>query len=109
MILPTSVALGIGFVGWRTSSIAVGVLGLLGGVLVWLLLRRLEAHVAASAGGEEAPDDAVKGWGIHDPRGYSLLSGIGLLTPLLDMHFCPFCRYCWSIRKTQKSRAWVLR
>ena len=90
MILPTSVALGIGFVGWRTSSIAVGVLGLVGGVLVWLLLRRLDAHVAESAGDEEAPDDAVKGWGINDPRGYSLLSVIGLLDTATRYAFLSF-------------------
>ena len=90
MILPTSVALGIGFVGWRTSSIAVGVLGLVGGVLVWLLLRRLDAHVAESVGDEEAPDDAVKGWGIKDPRGYSLLSVIGLMDTATRYAFLSF-------------------
>ena len=90
MILPTSVALGIAFVGWRASSITVGVLGLIGGALVWLMLRRLEAQDVASAGDQLKPDKAVKGWGIRDRVGFSLLSIVGLLDTATRYAFLSF-------------------
>ncbi|MEL0110822.1 MAG: MFS transporter, partial [Rickettsiales bacterium] len=86
MLLPTSVAVGIGFIGWQESSMAVGALGLVGGVLIWVLLHRLALSVAAAktaaAKGATEPSKAeapLRGWGIRDPLGFSLLSSIGLL------------------------------
>ena len=86
MILPTSVALGIGFVGWRMSSIGVGALGIAGGFVIWTALRRIEA-VSIEAGKASGP---VKGWGIRDRLGFSLLSIVGLLDTATRYAFLPF-------------------
>jgi len=97
MLLPTSVAVGIGFIGWRESSMAVGALGLVGGVLIWVLLHRLALSVAAAktaaAKGATEPSKAeapLRGWGIRDPLGFSLLSSIGLLDTATRYAFLPF-------------------
>jgi MFS family permease len=92
MILPTSVALGIGFVGWRMSSFVVGLLGVAGGLVIWMALRRMEA-VAIEAGKAAGPSGPVKGWGIRDPLGFSYLSTVGLLdtaTRYAFLSFLPF-------------------
>ena len=89
MILPTSVALGIGFVGWRMSSLGVGSLGVAGGFVVWMALRRIEA-VAIEAGKASGQSGPVKGWGIRDPLGFFLLSAVGLLDTATRYAFLPF-------------------
>jgi len=90
MILPTGVALGIGFVGWQTSSLFVGGLGLAGAVLVWIMLRRLEGSGARSEAGLVKSDNLIKGWGICDPGGFCLLSFIGLLDTAARYAFLSF-------------------
>ena len=89
MILPTSVALGIGFVGWRMSSLGVGALGVAGGFVVWIALRRIEA-VAIEAGKASGQSGPVTGWGIRDPLGFFLLSAVGLLDTATRYAFLPF-------------------
>lgn len=89
MILPTGVALGIGFIGWRTSSMAVGALGIAGGVAIWFALRRIEA-TAHELREKSKPKTQVKGWGIRDPLGFSLLSSVGMLDTATRYAFLPF-------------------
>lgn len=93
MIFPTSVTLGVAYIGWRESSMALGIIGLVGGVLIWLALGRIAVAADALKADtkEEHPSTApVKGWGIRDPLGFSLLSLVGLLDTATRYAFLPF-------------------
>ncbi len=97
VVFPTSIAFSVGLVGWQISSIALGVIGVVGGLLVWLALDR----VASSDTSGEAKTEVVEdndnetpvGWGITDPAGFSMLASAGLLdtgTRYAFLSFLPF-------------------
>ena len=71
------------------SSLGVGALGVAGGFVVWIALRRIEA-VAIEAGKASGQSGPVKGWGIRDPLGFFLLSAVGLLDTATRYAFLPF-------------------
>jgi MFS family permease len=74
--------------GWRTAGAAYGTLGLVAAVTVWVVLSRLRAGDASPAtDGDGAP---VRGWGIRDPRGFSALSGIGMIDNATRTGFITF-------------------
>ena len=87
MVVPPAVALGAAWIGWRESSMAYGVCGILGGVAIWLVLSRLSAKAETTAA-PAAP--AGKGWGIRDRRGFWILSSIGFLDTATRYAFLPF-------------------
>jgi MFS family permease len=75
--VPASLALAASAVGWRASSVAVGLLGLGVALVLVPVLGRIEgsgpparAHGVASARG---------GWGIRDRRGFIALSAVGMI------------------------------
>jgi predicted MFS family arabinose efflux permease len=66
-------------IGWRATSAAAGIVGIVAAGAVLLLLARL------AAGGSVAPEEARaargggNGWGIRDPRGFRALAAIGMI------------------------------
>jgi len=94
IVFPTSVAFGVGFVGWQMSSIALGVAGVVGGIAIWLALSRMtppEANHDAET--DQKDDEKAVGWGITDPSGFSMLAFAGLLdtgTRYAFLSFLPF-------------------
>ncbi len=100
IIFPTGVAFGVGFVGWQVSSIALGVTGIIGGLLIWLALSRMasrKTYDEAVADYKEVSEDKTKdvnvGWGITDPTGFGMLATVGLLdtgTRYAFLSFLPF-------------------
>ena len=78
MIAPAALALGAGWIGWPKSSTLYGLIGLLGGVAIWLLLNR-PSHLPGRPVAPEAPAPPATGWGIRDLPAFSLLSMVGFL------------------------------
>lgn len=77
---PAAMAFGIGYAGWKSSSLAFGVIAMVAGIAVWLALRRLDLGDPNRAGEgvqDGAPDPV--GWGIHDRSGFAFLAGIGVI------------------------------
>jgi MFS family permease len=75
--VPASLAFTASIVGWRASSVAIGLLGLgVAIVLVPLLAGVAEGHAAPHA---TAASSASRGWGIRDRRGFAALSAVGMI------------------------------
>ena len=75
--MPALMALGIAAIGWRGSAMAFGAFGVLGAAGIFLALRRLGAGAAPAADPGKSPRAAREGgWGIHDRRGFQVLSAI---------------------------------
>lgn len=87
---PALVAAGAAAIGWRTASAALGAFALVGAIGIFVALRRYAMVAPASA-----PDAAARrrGWGIHNRRGFSVLSAIFMIdsaTRLAFLTFMPF-------------------
>lgn len=86
VVVPASVAAGAVAIGWRESTLVYGAAGILAGVGLYFLLRRLGAggapapppHAAVSA---LAPAGGwrLRDWGFRDGRGFAVLSAIGMI------------------------------
>ena len=74
MIVPAMIALAAGYAGWQTGTLAYGLFGLAAAALIFVALGRLQV-------GWFEPSDAAApfGWGIRDPRGFAVLSSIGVV------------------------------
>ena len=80
-IVPALLALGIGLVGWRTSSMSCGMAMAIVALGVHLALQRFlsDEKPPAPRTGADAGTGAPAGWGIVDRRGFSLLSVIAII------------------------------
>jgi len=75
--VPASLAFSASIVGWRASSVAIGLLGLgVALVLVPLLSGVTQGHAASRA---DQASTASGGWGIRDRRGFVALSAVGMI------------------------------
>ena len=74
-IVPALLAIGIGIVGWRTSSQSCGIAMAVVALGTHLTLRRVLAGDAPPATAAGAPSD----WGVTDRRGFALLSVLALI------------------------------
>ncbi len=90
MMVPTSIAFGAGVIGWRTSSMLYGVITMVGGIAIWLLLSRIGAAAAPAEIRSDVPANGTKGWGIHEPRGFWLLTATSILDTGTRYAFLPF-------------------
>ena len=88
MVVPPAVALGAAYIGWRESSVAYGIVGILGGIAIWLALSRLAARAEVAT--PPPPPAQAAGWGIRDRRGFWTLSAIGFLDTATRYAFLPF-------------------
>lgn len=87
MAVPPMIALGAVWIGWRESSMLYGVAGILCGIAIWIALNRYAPQAEAPT---ETSPTAAKGWGIHDRRGFALLSTVGFLDTATRYAFLPF-------------------
>ena len=82
-IVPALLALGIGLVGWRTSSMSCGMAMAIVALAWHLALQRFISDEKPPAPGMDADagtsTGAPAGWGIVDRRGFSLLSVIAII------------------------------
>ena len=78
-IVPALLALGIGLVGWRTSSMSCGMAMAIVALGVHLALQRFLSDEKPPAPRTGAGTGAPAGWGIVDRRGFSLLSVIAII------------------------------
>lgn len=91
MVVPVSVAAIASAYGWQTGTLTYGVVGVIAAVFIFLFFGRLGV-------GDVAPDTSVSqnekeqqvGWGIIDVRGFSCLSGIGIIDSSSRMAFMTF-------------------
>jgi MFS family permease len=91
--LPFLIAAGAATLGWRPSIVICGALGAVLGLLVYAVLRRLRAGEAAGASARVALPGAGGGWGIHNRRGFTLLSTIGIIDSATRTGFLTFVSF----------------
>ncbi len=97
MILPASIAVIAGAVGWRTGTLAFGVVGIIFGLLVFMALHRLGAGSApalpaagAAGDAEDQAAPAADGWGIRDTGGFRAISAINVIDTVVIYGFLTF-------------------
>lgn len=90
MVLPASIALIAGAVGWRTGTMAFGIAGAAFGLVLFVTLHRLD--IGASPAGKSAGIEKPKqqGWGIKDRRGFRALSAINVFDTIVIYGFLTF-------------------
>ena len=74
-LVPALLAVGIGIVGWRTSSASCAIAMAIVALCVHLLLRRFMSGAAPAP----RPGAAPPGWGIVNRRGFAVLSAIAII------------------------------
>ena len=90
--VPAAVALLTTWIGWRTATALYGAIGIVTGVVIWILLSRLDVG-ARPLPREHGSEITGGGWGIRDQRGFRALTIIGMIdngtrSPFLT--FLPF-------------------
>lgn len=90
MVVPASIAVIAGAVGWRTGAIAFGIAGAASGAILYIALRRLNMGAAPEtpAADERAPDKG--GWGITNPGGFRAISVINVIDTAVIYGFLTF-------------------
>jgi MFS transporter, FSR family, fosmidomycin resistance protein len=93
VVLPFSVAAIIGVYGWQAGSTAIGVVGVIAAVLIFIALVRLRAGGRPSNENRGPAHLKSQGWGIRHRRGFAILSMIGMIdtsSRLAFLTFLPF-------------------
>ncbi len=100
VVIPASVALLAGIIGWRGGTFAFGALGMVAGIVIYLGLGRLGAGArprgsAASAVSENPPagtlNETPRGdWGIANRRGFGAISVINVIDTAATYGFLTF-------------------
>ena len=92
MAVPAAVALAAVAVGWRTASVAYGVIGLVAAATILGVLSRLTRGMseAVDRARSQEPVAASSGWGIRDPRGFQALTAIGMIDNATRTGFLTF-------------------
>ena len=90
--VPAAVALAAVAVGWRTASVAYGVIGLVAAAAILGVLSRLTRGMseAVDRARSQEPVAASSGWGIRDPRGFQALTAIGMIDNATRTGFLTF-------------------
>lgn len=79
--------------GWRASSVTYGAVGIIGGLAFFAVLRRLGFGAAVFAVATGQATHATSGWGIHNPRGFLVISAIHMIDSAVRyglLTFLPF-------------------
>jgi len=90
--VPFLLAILINFVGWRPAVFSLSIGGIIIGVILWVLARKIQASPLSPPAKQ---GQAAKGnrWGISDPKGFSALLTIGIIdisTRTALLTFLPF-------------------
>jgi len=88
--LPLAVASVAAAASWRESSLLIGGLGVLAAFGIYLALRRLEVGSTVAGRAEREMRQLSGDWGIHNKRGFNLLSGISILDSSVRTGFLTF-------------------
>src|SRR5437016_12551604 len=90
--VPAAVALAAVAVGWRTASVAYGVIGLVAAATILGVLSRLTRGMseAVDRARSQEPVAASSGLGIRDPRGFQALTAIGMIDNATRTGFLTF-------------------
>ena len=89
MTLPALMAVVAGAVGWRTGTLAYGILGIAAGGVIFVVLHRLGA--GAPAGAAANPDGAATGgWGIVNKPAFRAISAINVIDTAVIYGFLTF-------------------
>jgi MFS family permease len=100
MVLPATIAVIAGAIGWRTGTLAFGIAGIAFGLVVFIVLHRLGAGSAAAQNGQPKTDAAVDAdaggtpdsgaWGIRDVSGFRAISAINVIDTIVIYGFLTF-------------------
>jgi MFS transporter, FSR family, fosmidomycin resistance protein len=90
VVVPAAVALAATFVGWRTASMAYGVVGVLAALGILGVLARLTPDLPDVGDRPGQAETAMSGWGIRDARGFSALTAIGMIDNAARTGFLTF-------------------
>jgi FSR family fosmidomycin resistance protein-like MFS transporter len=93
--VPFLVAMVVSGFGWRWATTGVGVLGVVSGIVAYLLLSALGAGArpemaAATQSTKNKPVLQTRDWGITDRSGFAALSAIGILDGAARSGFLTF-------------------
>ena len=90
VVVPAAVAFAATVVGWRTASMAYGVVGVLAALVILGVLTRITTGTPAADDRPAEPDAAHSGWGIRDVRGFQALTAIGMIDNATRTGFLTF-------------------
>src|SRR5881296_967437 len=90
VVVPAAVALAATFIGWRTASMAYGVIGVFAALGILGVLARLTPEMPATDDRSAPGATAAAGWGIRDARGFVALTAIGMIDNATRTGFLTF-------------------
>src|SRR6267378_3224229 len=90
VVVPAAVALAATFIGWRTASMAYGVIGVFAALGILGVLARLTPEMPATDDRSAPAATAAAGWGIRDLRGFRALTAIGMIDNATRTGFLTF-------------------
>jgi len=90
VVVPAAVALAAMFIGWRTASMAYGVIGVFAALGILGVLARLTPEMPDTDDRSAQAATAAAGWGIRDARGFVALTAIGMIDNATRTGFLTF-------------------
>src|SRR5499433_500560 len=90
VVVPAAVALGATFVGWRTASMAYGMVGVVAALGILGVLARLTPDMPDIGDRPAQAETGMSGWGIRDARGFAALTAIGMIDNATRTGFLTF-------------------
>lgn len=91
---PAVIALGVGAIGWQSSVMAYGALGVVAGAVILAVLRKIAAGApVVRAPPQQGAPAPVQGWGVLNPRGFQTISAINVIDTAIIyglLTFLPF-------------------
>jgi len=90
VVVPAAVALAATVVGWRTASMAYGVIGVFAALGILGVLARLTPEMPDTDDRSAQAATAAAGWGIRDARGFVALTAIGMIDNATRTGFLTF-------------------
>ena len=90
VVVPAAVALAATFVGWRTASMAYGMIGVFAALGILGVLARLTPDMPDVGERPAQAETGMSGWGIRDARGFGALTAIGMIDNAARTGFLTF-------------------
>src|SRR5881628_1160187 len=90
VVVPAAVALAATVVGWRTASMAYGVIGVFAALGILGVLARLTPEMPDTDDRSAQAATTAAGWGIRDARGFVALTAIGMIDNATRTGFLTF-------------------
>ncbi len=90
MVVPATIAVIAGAVGWRTGTLAFGIVGLVFALVLFMVLHRLDMGARRAMSVSHHARTAQRGWGIRDRRGFGAISAINIIDTVVIYGFLTF-------------------